>query len=221
MVVGSQLSRRMAVAESPLLTESPLETAEVAVSWEAAIATLGPALGQLRQRQGHSLDWLHFRTQVPRYHLQALEQGLVERLPEEIFVRGFVRRIIAALGEEAALLGAELPSYARSSETLLAAWQQPPSRNILELRSAHLYLAYGLLVAGSAGGVILSSQESGPLSERQPQPGLQGLRSPGQGEASSVLPPGQMANQQATRMMLAVGPERLGPELSSGGSQVD
>jgi cytoskeletal protein RodZ len=62
------------------------------------LKTIGAYLGRERQERGVSLDEIAVKTYIPLRLLQALEEGQVERLPEPIFVQGFIRRHAEAIG---------------------------------------------------------------------------------------------------------------------------
>lgn len=55
-------------------------------------------LRQQRQEQSISLEEIALKTYIPLRLLQALEAGTVERLPEPVFIQGFIRRYADALG---------------------------------------------------------------------------------------------------------------------------
>jgi len=62
------------------------------------LKTIGAYLGRERQERGVSLDEIAVKTYIPLRLLQALEEGQVERLPEPVFVQGFIRRHADAIG---------------------------------------------------------------------------------------------------------------------------
>lgn len=62
------------------------------------LRTIGAYLGQERKERGVSLDEIAVKTYIPQRLLQALEDGQVERLPEPVFVQGFIRRFADAIG---------------------------------------------------------------------------------------------------------------------------
>ncbi|MBW4695229.1 MAG: DUF4115 domain-containing protein [Lyngbya sp. HA4199-MV5] len=62
------------------------------------LRTIGAYLGQERKERGVSLDEIAVKTYIPQRLLQALEEGQVERLPEPVFVQGFIRRFADAIG---------------------------------------------------------------------------------------------------------------------------
>lgn len=62
------------------------------------LKTIGAYLGRERKERGVSLDEIAVKTYIPLRLLQALEEGQVERLPEPVFVQGFIRRFADAIG---------------------------------------------------------------------------------------------------------------------------
>ncbi|MBD2460153.1 helix-turn-helix domain-containing protein [Oscillatoria sp. FACHB-1407] len=136
---------------------------------------IGLELGHMRQQKGISLDRLHTQTWVPIHLIRALESGDVDHLPEDIYVRGFIRRIADALGLDGASMANSL-MVLEQPKTIVPSWQQrspePPT-----LRPVHLYLSYAALMAGALGGLAWMSNETGSTSlstpvvpDMQPQP---------------------------------------------------
>ena len=62
------------------------------------LKTIGTYLGREREERGVSLDEIAVKTYIPLRLLQALEDGNIERLPEPVFVQGFIRRFADAIG---------------------------------------------------------------------------------------------------------------------------
>jgi cytoskeletal protein RodZ len=62
------------------------------------LKTIGDYLHRERQEQAISLDEIAVKTYIPLRLLKALELGNVERLPEPVFVQGFIRRYADAIG---------------------------------------------------------------------------------------------------------------------------
>jgi cytoskeleton protein RodZ len=140
---------------------------------EQCLVALGQAVAEAREAKAMTLAQLHARTFVPLYHLQALERGEVDRLPQDIYLRGFLRRIENALVLESGALMAYLPDEAALESGILPSWVKgkaasiKPSQNIagLEVNSAHLYLAYTALMAG---GLCWISGQSAPKNNLAP-----------------------------------------------------
>jgi cytoskeleton protein RodZ len=59
---------------------------------------IGASLESERQQQGVSLEEVAVKTYIPLRLLQALEEGQIDRLPEPVFIQGFIRRYADVLG---------------------------------------------------------------------------------------------------------------------------
>ncbi|MDX2216385.1 MAG: helix-turn-helix domain-containing protein [Oculatellaceae cyanobacterium bins.114] len=175
----------------------------------AVLRQIGLELGQVRQEKGLSLDRLHNQTWVPIHLIKALEVGDADHLPEDIYVRGFVRRIADALGLDGVSMANSLLAL-ETPKTIVPSWQQrspePPT-----LRPMHLYLSYAALMAGALGGLAWMSNESGStminpvLPDLQSQPIPEAVQSPTPitGAASGTTlpttqPEGAIANPEVT-----------------------
>jgi cytoskeleton protein RodZ len=140
---------------------------------EQCLVALGQAVAKAREEKAMTLAQLHARTFVPLYHLQALERGEVDRLPQDIYLKGFLRRIENALVLESGTLMAYLPDEDALESGILPSWVKgkavsiKPSKNIagLEVHSAHLYLAYTAIMAG---GICWISGQSAPKNNLAP-----------------------------------------------------
>ncbi len=171
-------------------------------TWQEMLASIGPELQRIRQTQGLSLAILHNRTQVPQYHLQAIEAGQGDKLPELIFVRGFLRRIGAVLGEEAQGLIAQLPQSQPLPNTV-APWQRQDARSS-QITPTHLYLGYATLLVSAVGGLAWGGQSSASVRvvpDREPE------------AVSRAIAP-QLAPQLATQKPV-VGKDIAPPERST------
>jgi hypothetical protein len=148
----SQRFRRFHKANQP--------TAEtLAERREASLLEIGSRLRQARLGRGISLDQLNYQTRIPTHQLKALEAGLAEQLPEDIYVRGFIRRIGDVLGLNEAELMALLPSP-EPNKIIVPSWQrvsQTPTSS--HLRPVHLYVGYAALMAGATGGLVWMTQQ--------------------------------------------------------------
>jgi cytoskeleton protein RodZ len=156
--------------------KSPAEAVEaepLPPTREQCLIALGQAVAQAREEKVMTLAQLHARTFVPLYHLQALERGEVDRLPQDIYLKGFLRRIENALVLESGILMAYLPDEDALESGILPSWVKgkailpKPSKNIagLEVNSAHLYLAYTAIMAG---GICWISGQSAPKNNLAP-----------------------------------------------------
>ncbi|HIK08707.1 MAG TPA: helix-turn-helix domain-containing protein [Oscillatoriaceae cyanobacterium M33_DOE_052] len=134
--------------------EDGLDLGVAGLSWEARLGKVGQELAQARQAKGMSLDQLHMQTRIPKYHLQSLEAGRVEKLPEPIYVRSFVRQIGNALGLDGEMLAASLPYLAGIGDAGAATASGVKSRSRFILGAANLYLGYAALLLLAIGGLF-------------------------------------------------------------------
>lgn len=128
---------------------------------KAYLQEIGEELRKAREYYSLSLQQMHYLTLVPISHLEALEQGDIDQLPEDIYIRGFIYRVANALGLEGAKLAASLPSLDGNPQ-LEQSWSKAELDSGFYLNSVHLYLGYAALLAGSMGGVAWLSQQNVP-----------------------------------------------------------
>lgn len=76
-------------------------------------ANIGQRLKSAREAQGLSLRQVYDRTKIPINHLQCIDEGNPEDLPEPVYVSGFIKRYAECVGLDGQLLGEE---YRRSLE---------------------------------------------------------------------------------------------------------
>ncbi|NMG06102.1 helix-turn-helix domain-containing protein [Brasilonema sp. UFV-L1] len=123
---------------------------------------IGQQLRQVRESQGLSLSQLHVYTHVPLHHMEALEKGDWELLPEDVYVRGFIRVMGNALGLNGTNLVASLPAPEPVKAILPYKYEHKSNFGLgIALHPVHFYLGYAALVAGSVGGLsIMASQQA-------------------------------------------------------------
>ncbi len=73
-----------------------------ASSGSSSYAAPGAQLRQAREQRGLSLDEASTKTRVQKRYLQALEEGTVDKLPEPVYARGFLKRYADFLGLDSA-----------------------------------------------------------------------------------------------------------------------
>ncbi|WP_293122319.1 helix-turn-helix domain-containing protein [Microcoleus sp. bin38.metabat.b11b12b14.051] len=179
------------------------EAAAIAVQQrEECLLELGRELRKGRQVRSLSLQQLHSQTLVPLHHIESIENGEIEKLPQDIYVRGFIRRLGDALGLDGTAMANALPKPAPSPivpSTYLSA-SDSDSGEGFQMRPVHLYIGYTALMAGAIGGVGWLSQQpvvpganavepqvkpaasvapSPKSQEKAPQPGLKKSKSHG------------------------------------------
>lgn len=159
---------------------SKKEQAAVALreSWEQRLQELGQKIRQSRQSKGYSIDYLHLRTQIPLHQLEALEAGDFERLPEDIYIRGFLRRVGDVLGVGGITLAEYLPKL-DPVESILPSWYRPKEKtHQAPLHSVHLYLGYVALLAGGMTWISHQSAPKAPVAEPAPNTSPANLSAP-------------------------------------------
>ncbi len=171
---------------------------------ETGLLEIGAILSRSRNQQGWSINYLHSLTFIPAYQIAALEVGDSQKLPEDIYLRGFIRRLATALHLDGATLLQKLPQPDAVKE-VLPSWYHGDESNqgspIGYITPVHLYLGYTTLLAGALGGLaMIAPQQQGQLpvdlltpadssqqdSSRKEQSSSNNL---GQQRSSSIAPP--------------------------------
>ena len=134
---------------------------------EVLVRQIGQELRQARQAKSLSLNQLHSLTWIPIHQLKALEDGQVEQLPEDVYVRGFIRRVGDALELDGACMAASLPTL-DMSKSVVPSWHISQETSPY-LRPVHLYLGYAALMAGAVGGLAWVSQQPFPNGAFNPE----------------------------------------------------
>ena len=62
------------------------------------VEDFGSYLKAERELRGVTLEELHAKTRIPMHYLQALEKNLFDELPEEVFIRGYIRSFAEVIG---------------------------------------------------------------------------------------------------------------------------
>ncbi len=87
-------------SESELL-EQTMHRKQLAHEIHAETEFTGELLRRVRQSQGIELEEIAQKTKIGLAHLNAIEQDAFERLPAEVYTRGFVSQVAALLGLDA------------------------------------------------------------------------------------------------------------------------
>jgi cytoskeleton protein RodZ len=143
----------------------------VKVFTRAEILTqIGAQIQLEREQKGLTIAQLHARTFIPMYHLQAFEGGHVEQLPEDVYLRGFLRRIENALGLEVGSLIEKLPND-QTAPSIVPSWSGHSANGSrrgvggLDINPNHLYVTYAAIMAG---GVCWLSNQTSPTAANLP-----------------------------------------------------
>jgi cytoskeleton protein RodZ len=128
-----------------------------------SLNNIGKQLRQARELKGMSLTQLNIYTHVPVHQMEAIENGRWEDLPEEVYVRGFIRVMGNALGLNGTYLVGSLPAP-EAAKTIAPSWykeQKSSGAKIgFDIKPMHLYVGYTALVAGAVGGLSIMSQQA-------------------------------------------------------------
>jgi cytoskeleton protein RodZ len=123
---------------------------------EEVLRQLGQELKQVRELRSLSVAELHQQTHVPIHHIKAMEAGEVERLPEDIYVRGFVRQIGDALNLNGIAIANLIPTIDAATNPVPSWYHEQPGGDFYHL---HLYAGYTALIAGTMGSLVLMNQQ--------------------------------------------------------------
>ncbi len=128
-----------------------------------SLRQIGQQLREARELRRLSLGQLNAYTHVPIHLMEALENGSWDDLPEEVYVRGFIRVMGNAVGLNGTTLSASLPAP-ELVKSVSPSWYESKKHSAggleLAIRPVHLYLGYTALVAGAVGGLSLMSQQA-------------------------------------------------------------
>ena len=111
--------------------------------------SLGQRLKRARLSHGLSLDQLAESTRITAVQLQDIENGNYEKLPSEVYVRGFVRSFAHAVGVDSNQALAQYASERR------AMGHGDASNNDEETQAKRRGLRLGLVIACSAVLIVL------------------------------------------------------------------
>ncbi len=136
---------------------------------EELLRKVGQELRQVREARSLSLQQLYNQTLVPIHHIEALEAGRINELPEDVYIRGFIRRIAQALGLNGVAMVASIPEP-DPVKSVVPSWYHSASLPGFQLNSIHLYLGYTALIAGAVGGLSWMSKQAAPEMSVDPEP---------------------------------------------------
>ncbi|HEY9632566.1 MAG TPA: helix-turn-helix domain-containing protein [Coleofasciculaceae cyanobacterium] len=198
--------------QSKKLTKTELTQQKVEQEREELLHQIGQELRQAREARSLSLDQLHRQTLVPVHHIEALEVGRLEQLPEDVYIRGFIRRLGFALGLNGVTMAASLPEP-DPVKSVVPSWYNSTSVPGFQLSSVHLYLGYTALIAGAVGGLSWMSKQSTPDASVKPQPTTppQVSASPKADRAQSTNKPGLKSSKTGVKAGKDIAPPEALP----------
>jgi cytoskeletal protein RodZ len=136
------------------------------VECDPSLKAIGETLKQARLEKGLSIQEVYQQTRVATYQIESIEGGRLNRLPEMIYVKGFVRQIARVVDVDYTQLMQAWPQ-AQTSSHRIPAWAVPASKPAPKqkaMQPAHLYLGYAALMASAAGGLVWANQTQSALS---------------------------------------------------------
>jgi len=150
---------------------------------EAACRQIGATLRQAREHQGISVGQLYSKTLVQVFYIKALEAGSIEQLPEDIYLRGFIRRLGNALGLDGSALAKSLPK--QTNDSPVPSWYSPETKHahksIGGVTPVHFYAGYTAAMAAAVGGLGWLTSNQQPMYvqyEREPDAAQEALGFP-------------------------------------------
>jgi len=193
-------------------SKAELAAQAIAQHREEFLRQVGQELRQARQARSLSVQQLHTQTLVPLHHIEALESGRIDQLPEDVYVRGFIRRIGCALGLNGVAIADSIPQP-DPVKSVVPSWYESPAIPGVQLNSVHLYLGYTALIAGAVGGLGLMSKQaiSGTSVEVEPATPSQASVSPKADRAEATSKPGLKASKNGVKAGADIAP----PEASN------
>ncbi|MBP0017909.1 MAG: helix-turn-helix domain-containing protein [Cyanobacteria bacterium SBLK] len=162
---------------------------------------IGQTLKEARLAQGISFGALYSKTLIQVYYIKALEEGEIERLPEDVYLRGFIRRLGNSLGLDGTTLANSLPQPLKNNT--IPSWYTPDIKvkgpALAAPTTLQNYVGYTALVAGAVGGLSWITADR-PSSEANVEP-----------EPPPVESQSQSARHGSDRVTLS---EQLSAEIS-------
>lgn len=166
----SLLNRPIGETKPPKkLTKAQLTAQKAAQEREELLRQVGQQLRQAREARSLSIRQLYSQTLVPPHHIEAIEAGKIDQLPEDVYIRGFIRRIAHALGLDATAISASIPEP-DLTKSVVPSWYDSLSVSGFQINSMHLYLGYTALIAGAIGGLGMMSKQATPGVSVEPEP---------------------------------------------------
>ena len=168
----------------------------------------------VRLSLGLELKQIHAETFIGLHHLQALDQGKIDRLPEDVYLRGFLRRLEKCLRCPEGDLTSRLPqgidtirNIAHPSALNSKSTNSSPSALNLPFQPNYAYLTYAAFMAS---GIFLVSNQGSPKSTLTP------IKIDAQPPApATVGKPQKMSSESVQKAQMRVSQNVSIPELIS------
>ena len=146
------------------------------------LVEIGAHLKEMRRQHAMSLEEISASTMIPTRLLNAIEEGNMDKLPEPVYTKGFIRRFADALGLNGENLAESFPIH---SAHPLPSYQSGAGKLKAGLRPIHLYILYVLMIiAAGAGLSYVNRQAAQTLGGATPTPNPSQV----QGQVQPVTP---------------------------------
>lgn len=176
--------------------------------WADRLTQIGQELQGARCDRGLSILELHQQTLVPCRHIEAIENGFLSKLPEDVYVRSFIHKMGDVLGLDGAKIANFLPVPPKQNAPIPSGHRQDFNLD-LNVSPLHLYIGYTALMAGAIGGLGWMNGQSAPPIVPEPDPTL---TAPTRDSRQGVLPmqiPGMSSQAIACAVSEIAPPEAL------------
>jgi cytoskeletal protein RodZ len=168
-----------------------------------SLANIGQKLKSAREAQGLSLIQVYERTKIPINHLQSVEQGDTDDLPEPVFIFGFIKRYAECVGLDGQVLADEYRSHVDSGSNGRGRKEATPyyasndyavkSKPRVSTPTYKLWLFNALIIIGVVGTITWFVNMQQNNIANQPDPSLMSLRNATRGLAPVAPQPNQPA----------------------------
>lgn len=136
------------------------ETSRLKQEQLESLTEIGAYLRQVREDCLLSLDEIASRTMIQARLLRAIEEGRLEKLPEPVYIQGFIRLYADALGLNGTEFADAFPTERQLRVASASSWKDSPAA---QLRPMHLYLAYVALIVASVSLLSHIVNRSAPI----------------------------------------------------------
>ncbi|MBD2306136.1 helix-turn-helix domain-containing protein [Chroococcidiopsis sp. FACHB-1243] len=109
------------------------------------LAQIGATLRRRREDKQISLERIESTTRIRQSFLRAIEAGNIDKLPEPVYIRGFIKQYAEALDLDGTELANSFPLEDYRQSLKPVGVSLPPA----QLHTSHLYAIYILLIIGA------------------------------------------------------------------------
>lgn len=145
------------------------ESVPVKTSQHLKLTEIGKILQRYRQSQGMTLETVYEMTMIRESVLENIEKGKIDQLPEPIYLQSMIKRYADTLGLNGAELAQEF--FQETDEIpMIGVPKTQLQKPRFQLKPAHLYIVYILLILGSVHTLTAWMNRSQQLAEQVDTP---------------------------------------------------